>query len=76
MVQAVSLQPMGTMQSRSPCAVMEKPVVQQWMRPRGGTAHGEPLAGADSRPELQPMERSSQAGGLLPVGTCAGVVKS
>ena len=40
--QAVPLQPMGTTQSRSPCAAMEEPMVQQWMRPEGGTAYGHP----------------------------------
>ena len=44
--QAVSLQPMGTTQSRSPCAAMEEPMGQQWMRPKGGTAHGYPAEAA------------------------------
>jgi len=36
--QAVSLQPTGTTQSRSPRAAMEEPMRHQWMRPGGGTA--------------------------------------
>jgi len=40
--QAVLLQPTGTVQNRYPCAAMEEPAVHQWMRPEGGTAHGEP----------------------------------
>lgn len=31
--QSVPLQSMGTTQSRSPCAAMEEPTVQQWLRP-------------------------------------------
>ena len=44
--QSVPLQPMGTTQSRSPCAAMEEPMGQQWMRPKGGTAHGYPAEAA------------------------------
>ena len=38
--QAVPLQPMGTTQSRSPHVAMEERTRQQWMWPKGGTAHG------------------------------------
>ena len=40
------LQPVGTMQSRSPRAAMEGPSMQQWMRPEGAAAHWEPRARA------------------------------
>ena len=40
--QAVPLQPMSTTQSRYPCAPRKEPMVQQWMRLEGGTAHGYP----------------------------------
>jgi len=40
--QAVPLQPTGTTWGRCPCAAMEEPTVQQWVRPEGGTAHGYP----------------------------------
>ena len=33
--QAIPLQPLGTVQSISPPAAMEEPMVQQWMRPEG-----------------------------------------
>lgn len=36
---------------------MEKPNVHPWMRPGGATAHGEPPQ-KQSRPKLQPVERS------------------
>ena len=74
--QAVPLQPMGTMQSRSPCAVMEEPMVQ-WTWPGGGTVHGYPCR-SSPRLELQVIERSAGGsqglGELLPVRTCAEVV--
>jgi len=53
--QAVPLQPMSTMQSKSPHAAMKKSMVQQWMRPEGGTAHGKPPQ-EHPRQELQPVE--------------------
>jgi len=40
--QAVPLQPMSTTQSRYPCAPRKEPMVQQWMRLEGDTAHGYP----------------------------------
>ena len=40
--QAIPLQPVGTMQSRSLCAAMEVSMGQRWMSPEGGTARGYP----------------------------------
>jgi len=40
--QAVPLQPMDTVQSRSPYSAMEEPTGHQWMRLEGGITHGHP----------------------------------
>ena len=70
--QAVPPLPTGTTQSRSPCATMEEPTGQQWMRPGGGTAHREPCRSSPGL-ELQPVERGvkwgKRAGGAVSVGT-------
>ena len=75
--QAIPLQPTDTTWSRSPCAAMEESTVQQWMRPGGATAHGEPLQ-EQPGPELQPMGRSPQwvrkAGGATAGGDLCGAV--
>lgn len=69
--QAVSLQPIGTRQSRSPSAAMEEPMGQQWMRSEGAAAHGYPCR-SSLRPELQPVESSPwwgrRAGGAVSMG--------
>ena len=72
MKQAVPLQPMGIMQSKSPHAVMEEPMGQQWMwlkeqrltesphRSRsldGAAACGEePIVGQEDRGSCYPWE--------------------
>jgi len=52
---------MGTAQSRSPCAAMEEPTVQQWIRPEGSIAYV-CIATRGILPELQPMKRSPGCG--------------
>ena len=69
--QAVPLQAMGNMWSRSPHAAMEEPVVQQWMRPEGGTAHGKPIRSTLSwccGPWGAVCGGAGRLGVLLPVG--------
>lgn len=70
-----SLQLMDTMQSRSRCAAMEEPTLQQWMWPEGGTAHGSTHRSSPG-PELQPVERrlwwGRQAGGAAARADSAG----
>jgi len=71
------LQPMGTNRSRSLCAVTEEPMVQQWVKPEGATAHEYPAgAAADKNCSLWGGTHSG-AGGLRelpPVRICTGVV--
>ena len=61
--QAVSLQPTCTMQSRSPCAAVEEPMVQQWMRPEGCS----PWTPWQEQPKGSPLH-SSNSSGLLVIG--------
>ena len=75
--QAVTVEPMGTKQSRSH-AVMEEPMVQQWMKSEGATAHGESSQGAAPRWTCSPRRAThvgtGDLGELSSVGTCAGAV--
>ena len=62
--EGTSLQPPRSVvqvQSRSPHAAMEEPMVQQWMEPAGYHSLWRPTVG-HPRLELQPMESSLQWG--------------
>ena len=62
--QAVPLQPMGTVWSRSPHAAMEEPMVQQWMCPGGGCSPWNP-AGATLGWSCHPWRSVCSASGGL-----------
>ena len=67
--QVVPLQPVGAMQSKSPCAAMEEPMMWQWMRPEGVWSPHRRSPGL----KLQPTERSPWWGRRVG-GTHAGEI--
>jgi len=57
--QTIPLQPKSTVRAGSPREAAEEPTGQQWMRPEGRIAHGEPCRSSPGQgpPQEQPVER-------------------
>lgn len=73
--QTIPLQPKSTVRAGSPREAAEEPTGQQWMRPEGSIAHGEPRRSSPGQSCSLWRGAFAGAGGereLPPVGTCVG----